>query len=220
MRRLTGLALLALLALAVPTQAQAPTPTAAVAVDLDPGPAGIPLGATHEIPFQVRLTLSNIVCTQAATATVALAVADKPSPLNGVTGTVPPTVAFTVPQGNYGVLPVSAPFDETAEATLTISVTNASLPDHQHTFAVTGTFDGTLSGCQGAAAVPPAEGSAEHQIQTGPARAQGAARGATQTQGTASSGGDGGGKGIPGLEAPVLIALALGLVAMRRRFQA
>lgn len=215
MRRITGLVLLVLVALAAPAQAQTPTPTSAVAIELDPGPAGIPLGGSHDMPFQVKLTLSNIVCTQAAMATVALAVADKPSPLNGVKGTAPATVTFTIPQGNYGV--ASSPFEETADAALMINVTSESLPNHEHTFEVTGTFEGTLTGCQGAGPIPRAEGSAEHQIKTGPAPAQGAARGATQTQGTGTSG-DGGSKDAPGLEAPILLAMAIGLVALRRRF--
>lgn len=214
MRR-TILVLLVLVALAVPTQAQAPTPTSEIVVDLEPGPAGIPLGASHEIPFQVQLTLSNIACTQAATATVTLAVADKPSPLNGVKGTVPATLTFSVPQGNYGILPVSAPFEQTVDATLAINVTTEALANHEHTFQVTGNFDGSLSGCQSAGPIPAAEGSAEHQIKTGPAAAQGAARGASQSQ-SQTTGSGGGSKDAPGPELP-LILLAVGLIALRGR---
>lgn len=214
MRR-TVLVLLALLALAMPTQAQAPTPTSEIVVDLEPGPAGIPLGASHEIPFQVQLTLSNIACTQAATATVTLSVADKPSPLNGVKGTVPATLTFSVPQGNYGILPVSAPFEQTVDAILAINVTTEALANHEHAFQVTGEFDGSLSGCQGAGPIPGAEGSAEHQIKTGPPLAQGAARGATQS--TTNTGSSGGGRSAPGLGLPALVAVAAALVALRRR---
>lgn len=219
MHRIAALAMLALLAAALPTQAQAPTPTSAVAITLDPGPAGIPLGMTHEIPFQVKLTLSNLACTQAATATVALSVTDRPSPLNGVKATAPATVAFTVPQGNYGVLPVSAPYEQTVDATLSISVAAEALPDHDHAFDVKGSFDGAVSGCQGAGPTPPAEGSALHQIKTGPAAAQGTARGATQSQGPsgAGAGADGGSKGAPGPGTPALAVLAMAVAAWRRR---
>lgn len=205
---------LALLALAVPAQAQAPTPMSQVAVDLDPGPAGIPLGASHQIPFSVKLTLSNIACTAPATATVSLSVADKPSPLNGVKGTVPATVTFNVPQGSY-VTPVGQVYEGTADAILSINVTAEALADHEHAFQVTGKFDGSLGGCQGAGPIPSAEGSAEHQIKTGPPAAQGTARGASQSQGQTSNGG-GDSKGAPGPEIP-LILLAIGLVALRGR---
>ena len=209
MLRLLATALAAVLVAAFPIQAQSVTPTSSIAVDLDPGPAGIPLGGAHEFPFQVTLTLANIVCTQAATATVNLSIKDLPSPLNGVKGTVPGTLAFNVPQGNYGAgIPGLSPYAQAMEATLAINVTTEALPNHEHTFEVTAAFDGQLNGCQGAGAIPSAEGMGQHQIKTGPALAAGQARGA-QSSGSSTTD-SGGGKNAPGFELPLL---ALGVIA-------
>ena len=204
----------ALLLLAGSAFAQAPTPTSAVQVDLDPGPAGIPLGGGHEFAFQVTLELGNIACTQAATATVALDIEDLPSPLRGVQGTVPATLAFDIPMNTIVV--GGTTYEQTMEATLSINVTNEALPDHEHTFKVTATFDGTLQGCQAGGAIPSAEGTGEHKIKTGPASAAGTqARGATQT--VSSSGTDKGGKDAPAFPALALaVALLVAAVARRR----
>ena len=215
--RAFAVSLAAVLLSALPAQAQGVTPTSSVALDLDPGPVSIPLGASHEIPFQVKLTLSNLACTQAATATVTLSVKDKPSPLNGVKGMAPATLTFNVPQGNYlSGVPASSPYEQRADATLSINVTTEALANHEHAFEVTGKFDGTLSGCQGAGTIPSAEGSAEHQIKTGPAAAQGAALGATNSQTSPPPSSDGS-KGAPGLGAPGLVLLAIVLAALRGR---
>lgn len=191
---------------ALPVQAQGVTPTSNVEVDLDPGPAGIPLGGGHEFAFQVTLELGNIACTQAATATVALDIEDLPSPLRGVQATVPATLVFDIPMNTIVV--GGTTYEQTLDATLSINVTTESLPDHEHTFKVTATFDGTLQGCQAGGAIPSAEGTGEHKIKTGPASAAGTqARGATQT--LSSSGTDTGGK-----DAPVLPALALAVAVL------
>lgn len=220
MLRLLATALAVVLVAALPVQAQSVTPTSSIAVDLDPGPAGIPLGGAHEFPFQVTLTLANIVCTQAATATVTLSIKDLPSPLNGVQGTVPGTLAFNVPQGNYGAgVPGLSPYEKAMDATLAINVTAASLPNHEHTFEVTAAFDGQLSGCQGASAIPAAEGMGQHQIKTGPALAAGQARGA-QSSGPSTTDSGSGGKNAPGFELPLLALGVIAALLARRQRQA
>lgn len=203
------------MAIALPAQAQGVAPTSSVAVDLDPGPVGIPLGGSHEFPFQVTLSLANLACTQATTAIVALSIKDLPSPLNGVKGTVPVTLTFDVPQGNYAAgAPGLSPYEETMDAQLSINVSATALADHQHTFEVTASFDGTVTGCQGLGAVPAAEGTGEHQIKTGPSSAAGtAARGATVST-SASPEGDS--KGAPAPAIPLLFA-AVALAALVRR---
>lgn len=212
--RALAVSLAAILLAAVPVQAQGVAPTSAVTVDLDPGPAGIPLGGSHEFPFQVTLELANVLCPQAATATVTLAIKDLPSPLRGVEGTVPPSLSFAVPQG---ATLAGSTYSETMEATLSINVTTESLPDHEHTFEVTASFDGTLQGCQSAGAIPSAEGTGQHQIKTGPAPAAGQARGAQTASSTPTS--DGGDKKAPGAEMPLLVlgVAALAMFARRRR---
>jgi MYXO-CTERM domain-containing protein len=208
--------LLAALLAAMPVQAQAPNAASSVEIDLDAGPVGIPLGGGHEFPFQITLSLSNVVCTQASTATVALSIEDKPSPLNGVKATVPATLTFDVPQGNYlAGVPGTSPFSGTQDVLLSINVSADAPADHEHAFAVTGTYNGQLTGCQPIGTMPTAEGTAEHQIKTGPATAQGtAARGASQTQSTAPSNGDS--KGAPALPWLALVGV-LAVVALRRR---
>ncbi|MHB1260192.1 MAG: hypothetical protein ACYC2H_00605 [Thermoplasmatota archaeon] len=219
MRRIAALGLLIMLALSVPAQAQAPTPTSAVAVELEPGPVGIPIGGSHSFPFQVKLTLANLVCNQASTATVTLSIKDLPSPLNGVQGTVPPTLAFSVPMGNYASgVPGLSPYEQSMHATLSINVTTESLPNHEHTFEVKASFDGELTGCQGAGAIPSAEGTGQHQIKTGPAPAGGQARGA-QSSGSSTADSGGGDKKAPGVDMPLLAlgVAALAMLARRRR---
>ncbi len=196
---------------ALPAQAQGVAPTSVVEIDVDPGPAGIPLGMSHDIPFQVTLELSNIVCPQAATATVTLAIKDLPSPLRGVQGNVPATLAFEVPMS---ASIAGSAYQQTMDATLSINVTAESLPDHEHTFEVTATFDGTLQGCQAAGAIPSAEGSAQHKIKTGPAAAAGVARGATASTSTSP---DSGSKGAPAPTALLLVAAVLVAAMVRRR---
>jgi hypothetical protein len=212
MRLLWVLASLALAA--SPVLAQAPTPASSVEVALDPGPVGIPLGGSHAFPFQVTLGFSNVVCTQLTSATVSLSIKDLPSPLNGVTGAVPATLTFDVPQGNYAAgVPGLSPYEQTLDAELSINVSATALADHEHTFEVTANFDGTVTGCQGLSAMPSAEGKGEHQIKTGPASAAGStARGATQTQSAPT----GDSKDAPGPGA-LLIALALVVLARRLR---
>lgn len=220
MLRLLATTLAVALVSALPVQAQSATPTSSIEVALDPGPAGIPLGGAHEFPFQVTLTLANIVCTQAATATVTLSIKDLPSPLNGVKGTVPPSLAFSVPQGNYATgVPGVSPYEETLDALLSINVTAEALPNHEHTFEVTAAFDGPLSGCQGAGAIPTAEGTGQHQIKTGPALATGQARGA-QSSGASTTDSGGGGKDAPGFEVPLLAVGVIAALLARRQRQA
>lgn len=218
MLRLLAAALAVVLVAALPVQAQSATPTSSVAVDLDPGPTGVPLGGDHAFPFRITLALANIVCTQAATATVTLSIKDLPSPLNGVKGTVPGTLAFNVPQGNYGAgVPGLSPYQQAMDATLAINVSAEALANHAHTFEVTAAFDGQLSGCQGAGAIPSAEGTGQHQIKTGPARAAGQARGA-QSSGSSTTDSGGGGKDAPGFELPLLaIGVITALLARRQR---
>ena len=212
MLRFLAAVLVVLTAVALPAQGQGATPTSSVEVDLDPGPAGIPLGGSHEFPFQVTLELGNVVCAQAATATVTLDIEDLPSPLRGVQGTVPATLAFDIPMNTIVV--GGTTYEQTLDATLSINVTTESLPDHEHTFQVTATFDGTLQGCQAAGPVPAAEGMGEHKIKTGPAAAAGAARGATIST---STGPEPDSKDAPLPAAPILLTvLALAALARRR----
>lgn len=215
MLRLLAAVVVAVLVAAVPAQAQGVSPTSEVAVDLDPGPVGIPLGGSHAFPFQVTFRLSNVVCTQPTTVTVALSIKDLPSPLNGVTGSVPATLTFDVPQGNYATgVPGLSPYEGTLDAELAINVSSTALADHEHTFEVTANFDGTVTGCQGLSGVPSAEAKGEHKIKTGPASAAGsAARGASQSQSTAPSGDS---KDAPGPSA-LLMLVAVAVLARRMR---
>lgn len=220
MLRLVATALTVVLVAGIPVQAQSVTPTSSIAVDVNPGPVGIPLGGAHQFPFQVTLTLANIVCTQAATATVTLSIKDLPSPLNGVKGTVPGTLAFNIPQGNYATgVPGLSPYEQAMDATLAINVTTEALPNHEHTFEVTAAFDGQLSGCQGTGAIPSAQGMSQHQIKTGPALATGQARGA-QSSGSSTTDSGGGGKDAPGFELPLLALGVIAALLARRQRQA
>lgn len=214
MLRLLAAVLATLMVAALSAQAQGVTPTSSVEVDLDPGPVGIPLGGSHEFPFQVTLELGNIACPQASTATVTLAIKDLPSPLRGVQGAVPATLAFAVPMStSLGGL---STYSETMDATLSINVTTESLPDHEHTFEVTASFDGTVQGCQAAGAIPTAEGTGQHMIKTGPASAAGTqVRGATQTPSSTGAANDG--KDAPALPALALAVAVLVAAVVRRR---
>lgn len=211
MLRLLAAVVTAGIVAALPAQAQGVTPTSSLAVNLEPGPVGIPLGGGHEFLFEVTLALGNIVCPQASTATVALAIADLPSPLRGVQGTVPATLAFEVPMS---ASIAGSAYQQTMDATLSINVTTESLPDHEHTFEVTATFDGTLQGCQAAGAIPSAEGTGQHKIKTGPAAAAGAARGASVSTPASP---DSDSKEAPGPTLPLLLAVVMFAALARRR---
>ena len=200
----------------LPAQAQGVTPTSSVEVDLEPGPVGIPLGGSHEFPFQVTLELGNIACPQPSTATVTLSIKDLPSPLRGVQGTVPATLAFDVPMSaSFAGL---STYRQTLDAQLSINVTPESLPDHEHTFEVTASFDGTLPGCQAAGAIPTAQGTSEHKIKTGPASAVGTqVRGASQSPSSSGAAGDGkDAPALPALALAVAVAVLAAAVARRR----
>lgn len=168
-------AILGFLAIAVasPGVAAQAAPQIGLAMDIPAGPADIELGGSHDVPFEVTLTLRGVVCTSASQVRVPIMVTDKPSPLAGVRATPEPAeFVFDVPAGQYS----SAAFSKTASGTLAIMVSSDAMASHEHTFEVIASYPGgTPSGCQGTGAAPAAEGKGEHAILTGSARDSGPA---------------------------------------------
>ena len=159
-----------MLALTIPmlfvpvAQAQA-SPEARLAIALPPGPADVPLGDGHDVPFSVTLTLRGLVCASAAKLVVPLTVKDLPSPLAGVKATPEPAeLAFDIPVGSYG----TSAYEKTQKATLLIRVAEDVPGEHAHTFEVGATYAGGVpSGCQAAGSMGAADALASHTITTG-----------------------------------------------------
>jgi len=161
-------ALLMLMVLVQGVAAQQTEAQAEVAVeDLPAGPAEIGLGGSHDVAFNVRLSLAGLACTQDAVVSVNLDVNDLPSPLTGIDGSpMEARMNFTIPQGNY----VLQPFEARRENMLHIRVAADALPEHDHRFEVVARSEaGTPDGCFAANALPAAEDSSTHAIRTGPA---------------------------------------------------
>jgi MYXO-CTERM domain-containing protein len=158
---LVGLSLLAFL----PGSAAQATPDVDLAIDLPPGPVEIELGDSHDVPFEVSLTLRGVVCTSASQVRIPLSVKDKPSPLDGVRATpTPAEVVFDVPAGQY----TSNAFSKSVESVLAVSVAASAPAAHEHSFEVLAAFAGGVpSGCQGTGTAPAAEARAAHAIVTG-----------------------------------------------------
>lgn len=228
---LAFLALLAIL-LAPAAAAQSVGPTASLALSLPAGPTTIPLGGTHQLPFDVKLTLNNIVCAQDGNATVTFAVKDVPSPLTGVKGMVMAPASFKVPAGAYAA---GTAFTGTASSMLHIQVGTDAPPDHTHVFQVTGAFDGNVAGCTPVGgSMPAAQAAGNHTIVTGPAGAAapgsatgpgagpgGAGAPPAASNGTALAGTNAGStpppaKATPVGWAPLLGGVAVALAVLRR----
>lgn len=212
--------LLVLLALGPSVPGQAPGPVASLALSLPAGPVEIPLGGGHAVPLEVTLALENLVCPQASTATVALAVRDLPSPLAGVRASAA-DVAIEIPPGAY---PSTNPFSGTGQGALDIQVGSDALSEHAHEFEVTAAFTGgTPAGCVAAGSFPAAEAVANHRIVTGPSPS---AAGPAPTTADAPAPGASSGNG-PGAPAPrstpgpglalLAGAAAAAAMALRRR---
>lgn len=165
------------LALVSPGAAAQAAPQVTLAADVPAGPVDIELGGSHDVPFDVVLTLRGVLCTSASQIRVPISVKDKPSPLAGVRGVPEPTeMVFDVPAGQYS----SQAFSKSAAGTLAISVASDAMASHEHTFEVVASYaGGTLSGCQGTGAAPAAEGRGSHAIMTGSARGGGSASSGT-----------------------------------------
>ena len=157
----------ALLLVSLPAASAQAAPEVDLSIALPPGPVTIELGGSHEVPFEVSLTLRGVVCASASQVKVPLTVKDKPSPLAGVSATADPTeLVFDVPSGQY----TSTPFTQTAESVLTIDVASSAPASHQHAFEVVAAFAGGVpSGCQGTGTAPASEARATHAIVTGSA---------------------------------------------------
>lgn len=212
--------LLPLLAIVLALSPAASAQSAGLAMDLPPGPASIALGAQHDVPLEVTLTMGGIVCTSAARVTVPLTVTDRPSPLAGVSAAPNPAeLVFEVPAGTY----TSSPFTKTLSAALRVSVANSAPAEHEHRFVVTASYAGGVpSGCQATGSIPAADASGEHAIVTG--KSGTGSTGATPTHqmpdGASMSGAEhaagGGTNETPG-PALVVVLSALLLVALLRR---
>ena len=201
----------------VPSALGQTAPEASLAVSLPSGPAEVALGSSHDVGFDVTLTLRNLVCASTATVRIPLSVKDQPSPLAGVKGTpTPAELVFDVPPGSYS----SSPYSKTASANLRVAVDASGPAEHEHAFVVTATYAGGLpTGCQGAGQLPAADASGTHAIVTG--KAAGATNGPTHqmgdgtTMGGAEHAGSSQETPMPGLVLVLVALLAVGL--LRRR---
>ena len=213
--------LLALLAIVLALSPAASAQSAGLAMDLPPGPAAIALGGQHDVPLEVTLTMSGMVCTSTASVTVPLTVKDRPSTLAGVTAVpTPAELTFEVPAGTY----TSSPFTETQSATLRVSVAQSAPAEHDHTFVVTATYAGGVpGGCQSTGSIAAADASGEHSIVTG--NAEGGSAGTTPTHqmsdGASMSGAEhaagGGTNDTPGPALVVVLGGVLLVALLRRR---
>jgi hypothetical protein len=134
--------------------AQAANAQSTAAITLSAGTPGAWTAGTATVPITVSLKLENVICPQAGTATVNLSYTD-PTPIDGLTFSLPSSVAFTVPQGAHSSAgPYNAP---PQTVNLTATATASVLPNHVHTLNVTATFTATGLGapCQAAAATAP-----------------------------------------------------------------
>lgn len=143
------LASVLLVALLTAHAANAQGSTAKVTLTV-PASTEVAHGASATLPVTVRLEISNVVCAQApATATVNLAVVEQGGPVNGITFTMPSTVAFDM----KAPMAYSANGAFTGEQTVNLnaSVAAGAPANHEHKVNVTATFDGTsssqLQGC-------------------------------------------------------------------------
>ena len=203
--------LLVALAIVIAPTVAAQAPAATLTVEVPPGPAEIALGDSHDVPLTITLTLSGIVCSQAAEVAVPLRVEDRPSPLDGVRATTHAEAAFTIPAGSHGVGATPA-FTDTHETELTIQVDASAPPDHAHAFDVVAAFPGgRIPGCQTATELPAAEGRGTHDVLTGPARD------AATTIGPGAGPGTGGDTNDSPTVAALGTVLALAFAALRRR---
>lgn len=154
----------ALTLIALPVVAAQGAPQAALVLDVPPGPTGVDLGSTHEVPFTVTFTLSGVVCASPAQAKVPITVADKPSPLAGVEGTPRPAeLVFEIPAGSYA----SSAYSKEATAGLAVRVASDAPSGHEHALVLTASYAGGVpAGCQGTGVIPATEATGEHKIMT------------------------------------------------------
>lgn len=171
MRACSLLALPLVFLLAVPLASAQTAPEATLGMSIAPGPVSIALGASHETPFDVTLTLRGVVCTSAASVQVPVSVKDKPSPLAGVKGTPEPAaLLFDVPAGSYS----SNAYSKKLLGTLRVSVAESAPSNHEHAFELTASYaSGVPSGCQGAGSMAATDAAGSHAITTGGSSATG-----------------------------------------------
>ncbi|MGB0652903.1 MAG: hypothetical protein ACPGQL_06855 [Thermoplasmatota archaeon] len=215
MNRLLLLLSAALLVAAAPASAQTPLdPSATVSVTIEPGPMNVNAGGTHQMPFDVAMTVDNLLCPNAVTGRVGLAVEHFPSPLPEYTATVPDAFEFDVPAGAHSGLGGTA-VSASGSLVLDLNIAANALQDHEHTFRIIATLDAaSLSGCTTVAALPEATAQADHAVYTVP---EPEPEDASTTMET--TGGDAGGEGedspAPALLAPLAL-IGAALVARRR----
>lgn len=142
----------------------AASPSSSIKIEVDQVIQPVELGTSGTTPVQVTLSISNVFCPSPGTATVKLSVVDQPSPLQGITRTLSPTeLVFNLTQSQYA----NPGFTGSAQATLSYTVASSTLPNHNHAFNVSASFDGTVTGCQAASAIPPASAGANYSLKTG-----------------------------------------------------
>jgi len=194
--------------------------TATVAVTVAAGPTPVAQGGQIAIPVTVQFSINGAVCAQPpATATVHLAVVD-PSPLTGITFTLPATVVFDLkaPQA-YS----TAAFSEQQTVNLNVSVASGTLPNHLHNVNVTASFDGAsadLTNCTITPATVP--GTSVAPTDSKPVGiTTGADVGVGPGGNTTTPIGPGGTTSEPAVSLPIGIQMALlvglGLLSVRRR---
>ena len=167
--------------------AQAANAQSTAAITLTPGTASEWTAGTATVPISVTLELSNVICPTAATATVHLSYND-PSPVTGLTFSLPASVVFTIPQGAHS----QAGPHRTAPQLVNLTATAAAgvLADHEHSVNVTATFAASDLGspCQAAAATAPLSDTETVSVSVKTPMGTGPVGNGTQTTGPSGTG--------------------------------
>lgn len=210
---------LATVLLAAPALAQFPGmpggSSVTLSVTVAKGPAEVALGANATIPVKVDFSVSNIICPQAqlpsgavpGVVTIKLKAIDRPSPIAGITPSLAPQqLTFNITTAQY----VNSAYTASGTSQFTYTVAKTAMASHDHTFNITATFDGTISGCQAlTGSIPSAVASGEHQIKTGPGAAPTSGTGTGSASPTTT-------KKSPGFGTTALV-VALAALVIRRK---
>lgn len=174
----------------------------------------VPVGGEKSVTFQVSIQFQGVVCPQASTAVVALSFVEDGGPLGGLALQLSESeLTFDL---EASVLPFGGQGPPPQDVMLTATASDTVAPNTHHGLNVTATYAGGVpAGCQSGAAVPEDSETADLAFMTG--AGAGGPSGSSTTTPSQESGGDAGGKGIPG---PPLVLLLAGLalaIAFRRR---
>lgn len=187
MHAVRNLGRVAALLFVVLLSAQAANAQSTAAITLSAGTASAWTAGTATVPISVTLELSNVICPTPATATVQLTYTD-PSPVNGLTFSLPASVVFTIPQGAHSQ---AGPHKTAPQlVNLTATATAGVLANHMHTVNVTATFAASDLGspCQAAAATAPLSDTKTVSVDVMTPMGNGPVGNGTQTTGPSGTG--------------------------------